>query len=131
MPIAARHRMITIEKRESNSSAEPRLTAVRTSGSEACHAGSPVGSERPPHHTIAIDASANGMLFNNPVCMLVRPYDLMICGCHNCKPLLTAVLPDNTTLSTSTCLFHSTRHVLDAATGRSWPGAGARRFHRP
>ena len=44
--------------------------------------------------------------------MLVRPYDLIICGCQICRPLLTAVLPASVMLKTKTCLFQSTLHRL-------------------
>ena len=42
--------------------------------------------------------------------MLVRPYDLMICGCQICRPLLTAVLPASVTLKIRTYLFQRTFH---------------------
>jgi hypothetical protein len=46
----------------------------------------------------------------------------MICGCHSCNPLLTAVLPANTTLSVNTCLFKesdSISNVRQAAAFRA------------
>ena len=63
--------------------AEASATAERPSGSAVCQTRSRARSERRPHSTIAIDASAKGMPFSNPTCMLVRPKDLIICGCHS------------------------------------------------
>jgi len=79
----ARHRITMIEKSEVNTSADARLTAVRISGADACQIRSPVRSDRLPHQIMTMDASANGTAFSNPVCMFVRPYDLMICGCQS------------------------------------------------
>ena len=55
--------------------------------------------------------------------MLVRPYALIICGCQSCSPLLTAVLPANTTLSVNTCLFQRIWLKLKCATGRCLPAS--------
>jgi hypothetical protein len=59
------------------------------------------------------DASAKGMELSSrsACCETVRLDDLRL---PELSPLLTAVLPANTTLSTSTCLFHNTCHTLIA-----------------
>jgi hypothetical protein len=75
--------MTTIEKSESKTSADARLTAVSISGTAACQMRSPVRSDRWPTQTMITDANANGMELSSPVCMFVRSYDWMICGCHS------------------------------------------------
>src|SRR5580692_8151210 len=100
-----------IAGREWNTIADARLNAVTKSGRAECHTRSPLRSERSPHRTMITEASANGIEWSRPVGMFVRPYDLMICGCQICRPLLTAVLPASVTLKTSTYLFQSTLHT--------------------
>ncbi len=113
--------MIMIENREWNTSADAKLTAVSRRGKAVCQTRSPVWSDRFPHQTIMMEARAKGMELRSPVCILVRPYDLIICGCQICRPLLIAVLPAKTTLSARTCLLHSTRHTLICPTDRAPP----------
>src|ERR1700722_7208285 len=109
--------------RELNTIADARLAAVTTSGSAVCHTRSPLLSDRRPHRTIITDASANGRELSSPVCIFVSPYDLMICGCQICRPLLTAVLPASVMLRTKTYLLQSTLHRLICPTRLRCPAS--------
>ena len=75
--------MTMMANSESKTIADARLTAVSINGAAACQTRSPVRSDRWPTRTMITDASANGMELSSPVCMLVRSYDRMICGCHS------------------------------------------------
>src|SRR5262245_55427849 len=83
MPITARDKMMMVAGSELNTSADARLTAVSIRGREACQMRSPVSSDRRRHQIITTEARAKGMELRSPVCMLVRPYALMICGCQS------------------------------------------------
>src|SRR5450631_3173202 len=109
MPIFAKHRITTIENKLWNASADTRLIDVSIKGSAECQIRSPDSSDRLVHQIMVIEANPNGTPFSKPVCRSVRPYDFIICGCHNWRPLLTAVLPASATPSTKTLLFHNTR----------------------
>ena len=56
------------------------------SGIAVCHSRSCLMSDRRPHQIIATHPNANGTEFTSPVCRLLSPELLMICGCHNVSP---------------------------------------------
>ena len=63
------------------------------SGNAVFQMRSPDWSARRPHKIINTAATPNGIMFMRPVSKLVKPNDLMICGCQRDSALLVAELP--------------------------------------
>src|ERR1700744_4644296 len=87
------------------------LAAKSPSGIAVCHIRSSVRSELRPHRIIKTEAMPNGIEFRSPVCMLVRPKDLMICGCqsdrHWLPPHAPAYISDAARTYLLLITFHS------------------------
>src|SRR3954468_3424856 len=91
--VTATHRIAIVGHNVVVPIATIRLSASNPSGIAVCHLRSRRASELRPHRIISTEATPNGTEFSRPVCMSVRPNDLMICGCHKERHWLAPEAP--------------------------------------